>query len=176
MPSTMGHRELSAMLREWTGFIIPATKISIYKLGVIPLVYGMDLSFLRVKLTGPSEWMTVSLLFSAIIFLSDLSLEPPKSQHQSVGSALICNSFWVSTYFHCIITLASHNNTKWRWSERVLMNFFSSPKQHQLVCSVFPYCISLYDKYFLAVVIVYLPGSTTEHFPKAGTRSIWRAY
>jgi len=134
-----------------------------------------DLSFLCVKLTGPSEWMTVFLLFSAIIFLSDLSLEPSKSQYQSVGSVLLCNSFWFSTYFHCIITLASHN-TKWRGGERVLVNFFSSPKQNQLVCSVFPYCTSLYDKYFHSVVIVYLPGSTTECFPKAGTRSIWHAY
>ena len=111
---------------------------------------AMNLSFLCVKLTGPSEWMTVSFLFSAIIFLSDLSLEPPKSQHRPVGSVLLCNSFWFSTYFHCIIILASHN-TKWRWGERVLMNFLSSPKQNLLVCSVLPYCITLYDKYFHSV-------------------------
>ena len=31
------------------------------------------------------------------------------------------------------------------------MNFFSSPKQNLLVCSVLPYCITLYDKYFHSV-------------------------
>lgn len=99
---------------------------------------AVDLNLLYAKFTGPLEWVTVPLLFSAIVFLSDFTLKPPKSQHQPLGNVLIHNPFCFSTYFQCIITLTSHN-TKLKCVERVFMNSSNSPKQNQLVCSVLPY-------------------------------------